>query len=176
MKGFVRTAVVLCLAGSLVIPGVAAAGADELCPMGGAMVKVAVDQDKAAEWLDDERRAYLPNEEGQGIRTFSEASGKIGLVLTEEFVFFGVADDRDDREADEKRMTKAFGNGLKFLRNAVQKEVKAMWKAQVIDINGSDVQAISEAVGLGVISQDGRDWVLETADCEGMTINLEDLD
>jgi hypothetical protein len=51
-----------------------------------------------------------------------------------------------------------------------------MWKAQVIDIDGGDVQAISEALGLGVISQDGRDWVLETADCEGMTINLEDLD
>jgi len=175
MKGFVRTAVMLCLAGSFVFLGAAAVGADELCPMGGAMLKVAVDQEKAVEWLDDDRRAYVPDE-GLGISTVSSATDKIGMILTDEFVFFGVADDRDDREADENRMTKAFGNELKFLRNAVQKEVKAMWKAQVIDIDGGDVQAISEALGLGVISQDGRDWVLETADCEGMTINLEDLD
>jgi hypothetical protein len=174
MRGIVRTAAMLCLAGTLVAAGAATAGADELCPMGGAVLMVALDQDKAVEWLDDERRAYLPDE-GFGIRTVSDASDKIAMVMTTEFVFFGVADDEED-EVSDKKMNKAFGNGLKFLKEAVQKEVKAMWKAGVIDIDGGDVQAIGEAVGLGTISQDGSDWVLEAADCEGMTVNVDELD
>jgi len=165
----------LCLAGTLVTAGAATAGADELCPMGGLVLMVALDQDKAVEWLDDERRAYLPDE-GFGIRTVSDASDKIAMVMTAEYVFFGVADDQDDEEVSDKQMSKAFGNELKFLKAAVQKEVKAMWKADVIDINGGDVQAIGQAVGLGTVSQDGRDWVLEAADCEAMTVNLEDLE
>ena len=174
MRGFVRTFAMLCLAGSLVVAGAVTAGADELCPMGGVVVIVALDEDKAVEWLDAERRAYLPNE-GFGIMTASDFSGKIAMVMTAEYVFFGVADDEADDISD-KKMNKAFGNELKFLKQAVQKEVKAMWKADVIDIDGGDVQGISQAVGLGTVSQDGSDWVLETADCEGMTVNLEDLE
>lgn len=176
MRGIVRTAAMLCLAAGLVVAGTAEAGADELCPMGGVVIMVAVDAEKAIEWLDDERREYLPSEEELGIRTLSDASDKIAMIIAGEFVYFGVADDRDDRETDEKNMTKAFGNELKFLKAAVQKEIKAMWKADVIDIDGGDVQKIAEAVGLGTISQDGRDWILETSDCQGMTVNLEDLD
>jgi hypothetical protein len=177
MKGVVRTVALMLLAGSLVFPGTAAAGADELCPMGGTMVKIAVDKDKAVEWLEDERRAFLLNEDAAWeLKTLSDASDKIALVLTEEYVYFGVADDRDDREADERRMSKAFGNGNKLLRGAVQKEIKAMWKAQIIDIGGSEVQEISEAVDIGTLSNDGRDWVFEAGDCDPLTVNLEELD
>lgn len=174
MRGLVRTVAMLCLAVSLVVAGAVTAGADELCPMGGVVVMVALDEEKAVEWLDDERRAYLPND-GMGIRTVSDASDKIAMVMTSDYVFFGVADDEAD-EVSDKQVSKAFGNGMKFLKEAVQKEVKSMWKADVIDIGGSDVQAIGKAVGLGTISQDGSDWVLEASDCEGMTVNLEDLE
>ena len=111
MKGFGRNAVLMLLAAGLVLAGAAAANAEDLCPMGGAMVMVAVDKDKAAEWLEDGRRAFLLNEDDSWqIKTLSDASDKIALVITEGYLFFGVADDREEREADERRMTKAFGN------------------------------------------------------------------
>ena len=173
MKGFGRSTVLMLLAVSLVLPVTATAGDEDLCPTGGTMVMVAVDKDKAVEWLEDGRRAFLLSEDDTWqLKTVSDASDKIALVLTEGYLFFGVADDRDGREVDERRMSKAF----KFLKGAVQKEVKAMWKAGVIDIAGGDVQNIVSAVGIGVVAQDGRDWGLETADCEGMTVNVEDLD
>lgn len=177
MKGLFRTIVGLSLAGGLVLVGSFPAAAGELCPAGGALISAAVDSEKAVEWLDDEKRAYLTNEDGEWqVTTTSAASDKIAMVITAGYVYFGVADDRDDREADENRMTKAFGNKLKFLKEAVKKEIKAMWKAEAIDIDGRDVQAISDAVGLGTVSQDDRDWVLEAADCEAYTVNLDELD
>lgn len=177
MKVYGRSAVLMLLALSLVFPVAATAWAEDLCPMGGTMVMVAVDRDKAVEWLEDGRRAFLLSEDDAWqLKTVSDASDKIALVLTEGYLFFGVADDRDDREADEKRMTKAFGNENKLLKGAVQKDVKAMWKAGVIDIAGGDVQNIVNAVAIGVVAQDGSDWVLETADCDGMTVNVDDLD
>jgi len=178
MKVLIRTAALLLLAGSLVFPGVGMVQAGELCPMGGTMVMVAVDKDKAVEWLEDGRRAFLLNEDGDDwlLKTVSDSSDKIAIVLGAGHVYFGVADDRDDREADERRMSKAFGNENRLLTTAVQKEIRALWKAGAIDIDGGDVQAIAEASGIGVVSGERQDWTLETADCEPMTVNLDDLD
>lgn len=177
MKSFIRTAATFCLAAVIVVTASAAA-AEELCPMGGTLIDIAVDKDKALEWLEDERRAFLLEEEDDlwTITTLSDASDKIAVVMTEGFVFFGVADDRDDREADENRMEKAFGNDFKFLRNAVQKDIKAMWKAQIIDIEGGDVAKIEKAVGLGVLSGERGDWSLTDEDCQAMTVNVDELD
>jgi len=180
MQSLTRSAVMICLCFGLLVSGAVAAGAEEVlvpCPMGGTMVKVAVDKDKTVEWLEDGRRAFLLNEDGDlwQVTALSGASDKIALVLGPDYVFFGVADDRDDREADENRMTKAFGNDNKFLVNAVQKEINGMWKAGIIDIRGGDVSDIAGAVGLGVVQED-RGWNLETEDCQGMTVNVDELD
>lgn len=178
MKVLIRTAVLMLLAASVVFPGAGTAQAGELCPMGGTMVMAAVDKDKAVEWLEDGRRAFLLNEDGDDwlLKTVSDSSDKIAIVLGAGYVYFGVADDRDDREADEKRMTRAFGNDHRILGTAIQKEIKELWKAGAIDISGGDVQAIAEAAGIGVVSGERQDWELETTDCEPMTVNLDDLD
>ncbi len=180
MNGLKNFALMTCLCTGLVAFGAGAAGAEEIavpCPMGGTMVKVAVDKDKTVEWLDDERRAFLLQDEGDvwQITTLSSASDKIALVIGQEYLFFGVADDRDDREADDNRMTKAFGNNNRSLENAVKKEINDLWKAQAIDIRGGDVGDIAGAVGIGIVVQDGS-WALETADCQGMTVNVDELD
>ena len=180
MKGLKRFAMTSWLCVGLVASGAAAAGADEIvvpCPMGGMMVTVAVDKDKTVEWLEDDRRDFLLLEDAGvwQITTLSGSSDKIALVIGGEYVFFGVADDRDDREADENRMTKAFGNSNRTLESTVKTVINDMWKAQAIDIRGGDVSDIGGAVGIGVMSQEG-DWALETADCQGMTVNIDELD
>ena len=175
MKGFVRSAAVLSLLACLVFAGTAVLAAD-ICPMGGVKISVPVDMEKAAEWLEDERREFISDDEGPAIIALSDKTDKIAVVLTADYVFFGVADDRDDREASESRMTKAFGNELRLLRAAVQDEVKELYRAQVIDIDGGDVSKIAEAVGLGTVSGGRGDWSLETEDCEAMTVNVDEID
>ena len=176
MRIFMRTAAVFSLAILLTAGGARAAGAGELCPMGGVMIKVAVDKDKALEWLDDERVAYVLNEDdGWLVTTFNSKTDSIGAVWGEDFIFYGVADDKDN-EVSERAMNKAFGNNLDKLKSAVQNEFRELRKNQVIDIEGDDVSKVSGAVGLGTLSKDGRDWVLEAGDCEAMTVNVDEIE
>jgi hypothetical protein len=159
----------------MVAGGSLSAAAGELCPAGGVLIKVAVDKEKAVEWLEDERLAYLLNEDdGWTVTTFSSKTDDIAAVWGEDYIFYGVADDRED-EVRERDMNKAFGNELAKLKDAVQDEFRELRKRGVIDIEGDDVAKIAGAVGLGTLSKDGDDWVLEAADCDAMTVNVDEI-
>lgn len=176
MRFFIRTAAVFCLAMLLTTGGALTAGAGELCPMGGVMIKVAVDKDKAVEWLEDERIAFqLVGDEAWTITTFSSKTDDIAAVLGEDFIFYGVADDKED-EVSDRKMNKAFGNDLDKLSDVVQDEFRELRKADVIDIEGDDVAKVAGAVGLGTLSKDGDEWALEAGDCEAMTVNVGDIE
>lgn len=180
MKSAVRFLTVFGLAVVLMFfgTGPVLAGGGDLCPMAGLMITTAVDQEKAIEYLEDDRREFIQTGEDDdwGILVVSESSDDIALLLTAEYVFFGVADDRDDRVADERRIEKAFGDDMRSLKNAVKKEMKTLWKADVVGISGNDVQALSDAAGVGTLTNSGGDWELETTDCEGMTLNVDEID
>lgn len=176
MRFVIRTAAVICLAAAMVAGGSLSAAAGEPCPAGGVMIRVAVDTEKAVEWLDGERLAYLLNEDdGWTVTTFSSKTEDIAAVWGEGYIFYGVADDRED-EVSERDMNKAFGNDLDKLKDAVQDEFRELRKNDVIDIEGEDVSNIANAVGLGTLSKDGDEWVLEAADCEAMTVNVDEID
>lgn len=177
MKVTVRMLAVA-LVGACVLMGAAAPAlcAEEqvLCPMGGTLIEVKVDKDKVAEWAERERKKTLVTEEPWTLTTMSEGSDDIALVFTNDGVFFGVAG-KDDRAVDERTAEKAFGNNLRILKETIKKTTGELKRRGGIEIDGSDVQALADAAGLGTLKKDGRDWKLETSGCEGKSINASDL-
>ena len=82
MKKIMRTAAAVGLALTFAAGGALPAGAEELCPMGGVLIKVAVDTEKALEWFDDE---------------VGPAEGQEGLAeeIRQETIIEDTASDRD---------------------------------------------------------------------------------
>jgi hypothetical protein len=70
---------------------------------------------------------------------------------------------------------KAFGNNLNNLRDAIKKELGDLRKADVVKLEGNDVQVLSDAAALGVLRQDGRNWELKTRDCKATELDASEL-
>lgn len=176
MRRTVLALAVVLFGACLLTVGTAPVLADELCAMGGAMLKAGIDKEKALDWARDRREVAIANEDGDDwqVLTLSDTDDGIAILVTAEYVFFGAAG-RGGREVDERAAQKAFGNELRKLREAVKKDVQELWKAGVVKIQGNEVQAIAGVAGLGVIEKDGRDWKLETEDCQGVDIDTSDL-
>jgi hypothetical protein len=144
--------------------------------MGGVMIRVAVDSQKALEWFDREGLSYLAAEEGPWmVTTLSSKTRDIGAVWSEDYIFYGVADDRE-RPAGTRKMNKAFGNKLAKLRKAVMDEFRELRKYKVVDIAGEDVARIAAAVALGSLLKDGGEWVVKARDCEAVTVDVSAIE
>jgi hypothetical protein len=177
MKVMARMLVVALVGAGVVMGGVAPAlCADDqgLCAMGGTLIQVKVDKDKVADWADRERKKTVVTEDPWTLTTMGEGSDDIALVFTKEYVFFGVAG-KDDRAVDERIAEKAFGNNFRILKETVKKTMGELKRRNSVDIDGSDVQALADAAGLGTLAKDGRDWKLATSSCEGKSVNVSDL-
>jgi len=152
----------------------AVCGDDEFCAMGGTLIKAEVDKDKALEWGRDRREVQITNEDGDDwqVLTMATSARDIAVLVSANGVFFGVAGRGD--ELSERDIAKAFGSDNKELKEAVKKEMQGLWKADVVEIGGKDVQELSEAAALGTLEKD-RDWELTTTDCEGVELDVSGL-
>jgi hypothetical protein len=150
--------------------------ADEFCAMGGTLVKVEVDKDKALDWGKDRRKAVIAAADGDKwvVLALSRSSDEVAIRLGADGVFFGLAG-KGGREVDARDAEKAFGRDYRELREAVKKEMGDLWKAGVVKISGGDVQPISDAAGLGIREKKGRDWELATQSCTGTDLDASEL-
>jgi hypothetical protein len=176
MKRMVKTlAVVLVGAGLVAVAAAPAVCADEFCPMGGTQVKIDVVKDKAIEFGKDSRKAVVANEDAAtwSVLTLSKSDNDIAILLSDAGVFFGVAG-RGGNELSDRDIEKAFGKDLGRLKEAVKDGMRALWKADVVKLQGSDIEKIADAAGLGTVA-DNRGWALTTQDCKGMDLDASDL-
>lgn len=152
-----------------------ALAAEELCPMGGMMLKAEINKEKALDWAKDLRKVEVsePDSDAWSVLTLSRTDDDIAILVTGKFVFFGVAGRGGEVHA--RDMEKAFGKDLKKLREVVRRDVGDLWKDGVLKITGGDVQPISNAAGLGVLEKDGGDWVLQTRDCQAVDLPTSGL-
>jgi len=177
MKRTVRAlAVVLVGAGLFTLGATPALCADEFCAMGGTLIKAEVDKDKALAWGKDRRKVVVAGEDTDewSVLTLSTSSDDVAILVKAGSVFFGVAG-RGGREVDERDAEKAFGSGLRKLKESVKKEMGDLREAGAAKIAGSDVQPLSDAAGLGTLEKDGREWKLTTSDCKGLDLDASDL-
>jgi hypothetical protein len=177
MNGTKRAlAVVLVGAGIFTLGAAPAMCGDEFCPMGGTLIKVGVDKDKAIAWVKERRKSAVTDEDKDewSALTLSTTDKDIAILIKKDSVFFGAAG-KGGREVDSREADRTFGNSLRKLRDAVKKEMGEMRQARVVDIDGSDVQPLSDAAGLGVLEKKGRDWGLTTEDCKGVDIDASGL-
>ena len=177
MNGTKRAlAVVLVGAGIFTLGASPAMCGDEFCPMGGTLIKVGVDKDKVLEWAKDRRKSAVADvdKDGWSVLTLSTTDDDIAILIKKDTVFFGVAG-KGGREVDSREADRTFGNSLRKLRDAVKKEMGEMRQARVVDIDGSDVQPLSDAIGLGVLEKKGRSWELTTEDCKGLDVDTSAL-
>jgi hypothetical protein len=176
MKKTVKTlAVVLVGAGLVAFAAAPAVCGDEFCAMGGTLIKVEVDKDKALDWGKDRKKATIAGADSDAwsVLTLSKTDDDIAILVTPGSVFFGVAG-KGGNEVDARDAEKAFGKNLAKLSDAVKKEVGELWKAGAVKIQGSDVQKLGDAVGLGTLEKD-RDWELKTQDCKGLDVDASEL-
>lgn len=176
MKISVRMlAVVLVGAGLILMGALPAVCADELCSMGGTLIKVDVKKDKALDWAKDRRNAKVTGEDSDAwtVLTLSTTDKDIAIQITSAHVFFGVAG-KAGQEVSERDAEKVFGRDFRKLREAIKKEMGDLWKANVVKMEGGDVQKLTEAAGLGTLEKD-RDWELKTESCQGMEIDTSAL-
>jgi hypothetical protein len=176
MKQTVKTlAVVLVGAGMVAFAAAPAVCADDFCAMGGTLIKAEVVKDKAIEWGKDRRKATVAGEDGDSwsVLTLSKSDDDIAVLVTPGAVFFGIAG-KGGNEVDARDIEKAFGRDLKKLGEAVKKEIGELWKAGAVKIQGGDVQAIANAVGIGSLEK-GRDWELTTQKCKGTDLDASSL-
>jgi len=170
------------VAAALVLGAAAAEARDEFCPMGGTLVRIDVDKDKALRWIADSRQKsaeakveYGGVREGDwAVLATVSSSRDIVVLVTEKFVFFGAAE-RDARELTDRNAEKYFGNGLRFLKETVKKEMSELDRAGAVRLSGSEAQDMSDAAGLGILEKSGRSWELKTEGCEGKTLAGSDL-
>jgi len=177
MKRTMRAlAVVLVGTGIFTLGATPAVGADEFCPMGGTLIKVEVDKDKALEWAKDRRKSVVADEDKDewSVLALSTTDDDIAILVKAGSVFFGVAG-KGGQEVDSRVADRTFGNSFRKLRDAIKKEMGDMRQAGVVKISGGDVQPLSEAAGLGVLEKKDRDWVLTTEDCTGVDLDASGL-
>jgi hypothetical protein len=149
--------------------------ADEFCAMGGTLIKVEVDKGKALDWAKDRRNVAVlaANSDAWAALSLSRSDKDIVVMVRPDGVFFGAAG--RGREIDERDAEKIFGRDFRNLREVVKREIGDLWKDRVVKIDGGDVQAISDAAGLGVLEKKGRDWELSTQKCAGLDIDVSEL-
>lgn len=177
MKRTTRTlAAVLVGAGLLAAAPAAAFDDEKFCPMGGAQINLEVDKDKAIAWGKDRRKVAITGEDGDAWRvlTLSTTDDDIAILVRPASIFFGVAG-REGREVDARSAEKVFGNDLRNLREAIRKELGVMRKDDVVRIAGNEVQAISDAAGLGVLMKERDVWELKIRKCDGEEIDTSGL-
>lgn len=176
MKQTLKTlAVALVGTGFVAFAAAPAVCADEFCAMSGLQIKAEIVKDKALEWGKDRKKAAVAGEDSDAwtVLALSKSDDDIAILVTPEYVFFGVAG-KGGREVDARDAEKAFGKDLKNLTEAVKKEMRELWDAGAVKIQGSDVQQIADAVALGTLEK-GRDWELTTKDCTGKDLDASDL-
>lgn len=181
MKRTIQALAVVMVGTGLFALGVTPAmGEEEFCSMGGTLIKVEVDKDKALDWGKDRRKSAVAEEDKDGnkdnwsVLTLSTTDKDIAILVKQGSVFFGVAG-RGGREVDSREADRTYGNSLRKLRGAIEKEMGDLRKSGVVDISGSDLQPLSDAAGLGVLEKKGRDWELTTEDCKGVDVDTSDL-
>lgn len=169
------SAVAMIGAGLLALGAVPALGTDDFCEMGGTLIKTEIVKDKALDWAQDRREAQLKDEDSDAwsVLTLSRTDDGIAVLVTPGSIFFGVAG-KGGREVDTRVAEKAFGNDLRKLREAVKREMLDFWKAGVIKIQGGEIQALSEAAGLGALEK-GSVWELKTRNCKGVDLDTSGL-
>ena len=168
-------AVVLAGFGLLTIGAAPALCADEPCFMGGTKIVLETDKDKALDWAKDLRKAAVTGADTDAwqVLTLSRTDDDIAVVVAPGSVVFGVAG--KGREMDARDADKAYGGDLRKLRDAVKKMMGDLREAGVVKIQGGDVQVLSEAAGLGVLQQEGRDWELKSQDCKAVEVDASAL-
>jgi hypothetical protein len=168
-------AAVLVGAGMFALCAAPAMCGDEFCTMGGTMIKAEIVKDKAIEWGKD-RKAVISGEDGDAwsVLALSKTDKDIAILINPASVFFGVAG-RGGQEVDARGAEKVFGKELRTLKEAVKKEIGDLWKAGAVKVDGADVQALSEAAGLGTLEKSRRDWTLTTQDCKGLDLDASGL-
>ncbi len=166
---------VLVGAGLMVAAAPPAFSGDEFCPMGGTLIKAEVDKDKALAWGKDRRKFAIAGEDSDAwsVLTLSTSDDDIAIVVRPGSVFFGVAG--RGREVESRDLEKVFGSELRNLRDAIRKEMGDLRKADVVKIEGGDVQTLSDAAGLGVLEKGRSEWALTTEKCEGTDIDVSGL-
>jgi hypothetical protein len=159
-------AVVLGAAGLLALAAAPALCSDEFCPMGGTLIMAEADKDKAIGWGKDRSKSVVAGEETDSwsVLVLAKSEDDIAVRVTPDAVYFGVAG-RGGRELDARDLEKVYGKDLRKLREAVKKEMGELWKAGAVKIEGSDVQGLSDATGLGTLVKGRREWELKTQDC-----------
>lgn len=168
-------AAVLIGVGLLALGATPALCADEFCAMGGALIKTEVLKDKAIDWAKEQRKFLTKGEDSDAwsVLTLSKTNDDIAILVLPGSVFFGIAG-KGEREVDTRAADKVFGNDLRNLREAVKKEMVELWKAGAIKIPGGEIQALSEAAGLGTLEKDGA-WKLTTQNCKGTDLDTSEL-
>jgi hypothetical protein len=166
---------VLAMVGMILMEADLAHSTSELCPMGGVMVKTVTVKEKALDWAKNLQNAAVEGADIDvwSVLALSRADQGIAMLVGPGYVFFGVAG--RGGEVYPKDIEKAFGKDLRKLREAVKKEINELWKAGVVQIEGGDVQKISDAVGRGLLEKEGRDWVLKTTDCQAVDLPASGL-
>jgi hypothetical protein len=143
--------------------------------MGGVMIKTVIVKEKALDWAKDLPKVAVDEADTDAwtVLALSRTDQDIAMLVGAGYVFFGVAG--RGGEVYPQNIDKAFGKDLRKLRETVTKEMNELRKAGVVQIEGSDVQKISEVVGRGLIEKDGRDWALKTRDCQAVDLPASGL-
>ena len=176
MKRIVRVVSTLMVGMGLALAGVVTArAADDLCAMGGAMIKAEINKDKALAWAKDLRRVEVAAAETDAwsVLTLSRTNEDIAVLVAPGYVFFAVAG--RGGEVYPRDFDKAFGKDRAMLREAVRKVMGDLWKAGVAKIEGQDVQQLADAAGLGVLERQGRGWTLTPRDCQAVGLDTSGL-
>ena len=168
-------AVVLVGMGLFTLGATPAVCAEEFCAMGGTLIKAEVDKDKALAWGKDRRKAVVAAEDTDewSVLALSASADEIAILVNVQGVFFGVAG-KSGEEVTERGAEKAFGNNFRKLKEAVKREIGDLREAGAVKIAGNDVQPLSDAAGLGILTKD-RDWTLTTQDCKGVELDASGL-
>lgn len=175
MRKMVRAFVVALAATGLcpgAVPG-AVAQAETPCPSGGTLIKVDVDRTQTYAWTDARRsRSGLAGSDGHDrwwVMVDNSADEDIALRVSPGAVFFGVAG--RGRELSEDGIVKAFGKDFVKLKAAISWEMGELRKAGAVTIDESDIQALADAAGLGVLEKDGA-WKLSAAECAPFELDM----
>lgn len=177
MKQTFRTlAVALVGTGLVAFAAAPAICADEFCAMGGMQIKTEVVKAKAIEWGKDRKQTAVAGEDSDNwsVLTLSKADDDIAVLVTAEYVFFGVAG-KGGREVDARDAEKAFGKDFKRLVEALQKEMGELKDAGAVKLAGGEIQQLVNAAALGSVEKSGRDWQLTTKDCTGKDLDTSEL-
>lgn len=152
-----------------------ALSAEELCPMGGAMIVAEVDKDKALGWAGGLSRKAISGADVADwtVLTLSRTDKGIAILVGPGYVFFGVAG--RGGEVYPRDIEKAFGKDLGKLRETVKNNMGDLRKAGVLKVADADIRQIADAAGLGSILKEGNGWVLKRRDCQAVDLPASGL-